>query len=64
MRDYKPDISKWGKWEVPPTPALEVLERRVYANRVSLGEPTPAGRPKSGDPAFDAMLQKIQDDTA
>lgn len=52
------DMSKMTGWDVP-MPALEVLQRRVFANLRPAGSEPPPGKPKSGDPAFDAMLERI-----
>lgn len=56
------DLSKFTDW--PNTPVLEVMRRRVFANLRPVGSPKPKGRPKSGDPQFDRMMDKIKMETS
>lgn len=52
------DLSKFTDW--PASPVLEVIHRRVFANLRPVGSPKPEGRPKSGDPQFDRIMDKIK----
>ena len=56
------DLSRLTDW--PDSPVLEVMSRRVFANLRPVGSPKPEGGPKSGDPQFDRMMDRIKMETS
>lgn len=52
-------LNEMPDWDVPPTPATEIMQRWVFANMRPVGAPAPAGKMASGDPAFDKFLAGV-----
>lgn len=58
------DSTKYDAWFQDPTgrswqAANEVMMRRFYANLHPVGDPIDPNTSKTGDPGFDAMLEKV-----
>ena len=58
------DLSKFDMWFSSPEykrwdAASEVLHRRIFANMHTAGDPVESSKSKTGDPGFDAFINKL-----